>query len=152
MQDWSQKKSVWCYELQLRRVHVTWIWDQAPKRNHQAPAGEGSLLVTQSPTQPPPKEAGVVLQRRGLLPFPVGATSLQWIHIQFLGAQNSSSVMENSWNMKELYICCLLIWLKTAITLSPTLQHTPPFSGLRKFLVETASTVCLAVPSPRFFR
>lgn len=78
------KRNQWCYELQLRGVRVTWVWDQAPKRNHEAPAGEGSLLVTPVTSTATTQRNWGGSSERWPFPFSFRVTPLRWIeHIAF---------------------------------------------------------------------
>lgn len=148
MPDWSQKKSVWCYDLQPRGVHVTGIRDQAPKGNHQAPAGEGSLLVTSLTSTATTQRNGGGSAETWPFPFSFGVTSLLWIVYTAFGfLEPRNTVVENGEfleykgfrDMLPAYFISMTR-LKTAVTLSPTLPHTPSFSSLRKSLVGTAPT------------
>lgn len=141
MQDWGQKKSVWCYELQLREVHVTRIWDQAPKRNHQAPAGEESslvILVTSTATT----KTGMALQRGDWFLLPLDPLLGCGLSIPpSFGTQCHSTT---KWEISEHrgFIDLLpayfisMTWLKTATTWTLALQNTPSFLKPQETLVQ----------------
>lgn len=74
------KRNQWCYELQLRGVRVTWVWDQAPKNETMRPhTGEGPLLVTPgTSTATTPRTWGGSLERWPF-PFSFSVTPLRCI-------------------------------------------------------------------------
>lgn len=156
MRDWRQKKSVWCYELQLRRVHVTWIRDGAPKWNHQGPAGEGSLLVTPTSTAATQRNWGGSLERWPSPFFLRGHFSaMDWAHhVQFLGAQKSSSVTYRILGVerKPRYAACLFALKQQSLEAQPYSTCSFLFKAQEILGRNCIYWVCLAVPSsPRFF-